>query len=299
MSSFPRRPARRADLQEVAELVATLDLELEGRSDYTVADLEDEWRDIDPERDAWVWEDGAGIAAYGTVELRGDVGRSDGYVHPRAWGRGLGAALVAELEEELRRRGAARVHNATLFTDPRAQELLRNAGYGEVRRFWQMRIELAAPPAPPRWPEGVTTERLDLADLAEFHEAFEDAFADHWTHERSSLERFRHRHVEAEGFDPMLWRVVRGEGGEIVAGTVCHPERMGAAWISGLFTRRACRGRGLGSALLADAFGTFWERGLRTIGLGVDAQSDTGAQRLYERAGMHVHLGAIVFEKTL
>jgi len=31
----------------------------------------------------------------------------------------------------------------------------------------------------------------------------------------------------------------------------------------------------------------------------VDAQSDTGAQRLYERVGMHVHWGAVVFEKAV
>ena len=35
------------------------------------------------------------------------------------------------------------------------------------------------------------------------------------------------------------------------------------------------------------------------MGLGVDAQSDTGAQRLYERVGMRVHWSAVLFEKVL
>jgi hypothetical protein len=35
------------------------------------------------------------------------------------------------------------------------------------------------------------------------------------------------------------------------------------------------------------------------IALGVDAQNETGATRLYERAGMQVHWSATVFERAL
>jgi len=35
------------------------------------------------------------------------------------------------------------------------------------------------------------------------------------------------------------------------------------------------------------------------VGLGVDAQNETGATRLYERAGMTVHWSATAFEKAL
>ena len=55
----------------------------------------------------------------------------------------------------------------------------------------------------------------------------------------------------------------------------------------------------MGAALLADAFGRFWERGERIVGLGVDAASDTGAFRLYERAGMAPTLGWVLYEKAL
>jgi mycothiol synthase len=55
----------------------------------------------------------------------------------------------------------------------------------------------------------------------------------------------------------------------------------------------------VGAALLGDAFSRFWERGERTVGLGVDAASDTGAFRLYERAGMAPALGWAVYEKEL
>jgi ribosomal protein S18 acetylase RimI-like enzyme len=55
----------------------------------------------------------------------------------------------------------------------------------------------------------------------------------------------------------------------------------------------------VGAALLADAFWRFWERGERNVGLGVDATNDTGAFRLYERAGMTPALGWVVYEKAL
>jgi GNAT superfamily N-acetyltransferase len=63
--------------------------------------------------------------------------------------------------------------------------------------------------------------------------------------------------------------------------------------------RRPWRKHGLGLALLHHAFGEFYRRGTREIGLGVDAQSLTGATRLYERAGMHALLHYDSYEKEL
>jgi hypothetical protein len=50
---------------------------------------------------------------------------------------------------------------------------------------------------------------------------------------------------------------------------------------------------------LCDAFGRFWERGERSVGLSVDAASDTGAFRLCQRAGMAPVLGWVIDEKEL
>ena len=88
-------------------------------------------------------------------------------------------------------------------------------------------------------------------------------------------------------------------GGEIAAGTICTGHTYGGGWVHTLFTRRPWRKRGLGAALLRDAFARFWERGERSIGLGVDAANETGAFRLYERAGMSPVLGWTVYEKKL
>ncbi len=298
MSSWRPRPTRRDDAPAIAELVTALDRALLGRSDYSLDELHEEWTELDVENDSWVVEDDGRLVAYGTIGRHDEHWRIDGYVDPAAWGRGVGGALVDALEAEGRARGAERVQNAVLVADLRAQELLAARGYREVRRFQQMRIELDAAPAAPRWPDGLAVARFAPGDAEAFHAALEDAFADHWQHTFVPFEDWRRQELERDGHDPSLWCVVR-DGGEVVAGTVCRPERLGAGWISRVFTRWPWRGRGLGEALVRQAFSDFWERGQPIVGLGVDTQNTTGALRLYERLGMHVHWGAAVFEKDL
>ena len=298
MSSFRRKPVAPADAPTVVELVRALDEALLGSSDYTAADLDDEWRTFDAAANAWLLLDGEAPVAYAQVDDRTDPPRADGYVHPDHFGRGAGAAIVAQTEEELRGRGATTVRNAVLLADTRAQELMQGQGYREARRFSQMRIELEVPPPLPSWPAGVVVAAFHERDAERFHAAYEDAFADHWGHTRRPFEEWRADHMAGDDYAPDLWTVVRADG-EIVAGSMLVRERNGVAWVSRLFTVRDWRRRGLGEALLHDAFGKFWRAGRNVVGLGVDAQSDTGANRLYERVGMHVHWGAVVYEKAL
>ena len=58
-------------------------------------------------------------------------------------------------------------------------------------------------------------------------------------------------------------------------------------------------GRGLGLALLRHAFGEYRRRGIKRVALSVDAESVTGAPRLYSRAGMNVTNNYIVYQREL
>jgi ribosomal protein S18 acetylase RimI-like enzyme len=69
--------------------------------------------------------------------------------------------------------------------------------------------------------------------------------------------------------------------------------------VGSLAVRRPWRRRGLGEALLRDAFLRFAERGKRSAGLGVDAENTTGAVALYERVGMHVVRRSDTWERTV
>ena len=64
--------------------------------------------------------------------------------------------------------------------------------------------------------------------------------------------------------------------------------------------RRPWRGRGLGRALLREAFAELRRRGLPRAYLGVDSENPTGAMGLYESVGMRPKRRRhLVFEKDL
>lgn len=228
----------------------------------------------------------------------GELWRAEGYVHPDALGRGIGKLIATGLEEDAARRGARRVQNSVLEPDSSAHELLESLGYGAVRVFRELRIELEAPPPAPEWPEGLGVVPFDPErDAVEFH-AHQEAFADHWDYTPRDFESWSKSHLASERFDPTLWCVVRAGDG-IAAGMICTGDTYGGNWVHALFTRRPWRKQGVGATLLGDSFGRFWERGEHSVGLGVDAANDSGAFRLYERAGMAPKLGWVMYEKEL
>lgn len=292
-------PGMAADAAAVTEIVAALESSLYGQSTFCEADLAEEWAGLDLEQDVRVIRDGDRVVGYGVVREHGEPWRVEGYVHPEALGRGIGTLIATELEADAAERGARRVQNGVLEADGPARTLLESLGYDAVRVFREMRIELDAPPPAPEWPDGLRVMAFDPEHAArEFHAAHQEAFADHWDHTPRAFGSWSKLHLGSERFDPALWCVVRAVD-EIAAGTICTADTYGGGFVHALFTRRPWRGQGVGAALLADAFGRFWKRGERSVGLGVDAASGTGAFRLYERAGMAPALGWVVFEKTL
>jgi mycothiol synthase len=104
--------------------------------------------------------------------------------------------------------------------------------------------------------------------------------------------------VRRADFDPSLWFLAM-DGDEIAGAALCHLRPDNSAWVNTVAVRRPWRKRGLATALLQEAFGTFYQRKLHTAALGVDAESLTGATRVYERAGMHVTLRVATYQKIL
>ncbi len=292
-------PALPTDAAAVTELCVAHEIAMYGHTTFSQADLEEEWADLDLEADVRVVRDGERVVGYGAVRERGEPWRVEGYVHPDAFGRGLGTRIANELEAYAVEAGARRLQNSVIEADSAARDLLESLGYDAVRVFREMRIGLAAPPAVPEWPDGLRVEAFDPErDARAVHAAHQEAFADHWDYTPRDFRTWSKSHLHSERFDPALWCVVRA-GDEIAAGAICTADTYGGGWIHVLFTRRPWRRKGVGAALLADAFGRFWERGERSVGLGVDAANDTGAFRLYERAGMAPFLGWVVYEKAL
>jgi len=294
------RPLAEADLEAVAAFVAADEERLFGRpSRLGVSDVRAWLGSTDLERDSRLYEEAGEIAAVGWVVLHtGGTGVAVGIVGQDYQGRGLGGALVERAESRTRDAGRSRIHQVALAADVRAPALFSSFGYREVRRFWEMAIELDSPPPAPVVPDGMQIDTFAEAEARAFHDALEEAFQDHWEHHPRPFEEWWGEKRGAPDYDPTLWFVVR-DGEELAAVARNDPNRNGGGWIGALGVRRPWRGRGLGKALLLHSFGEFHRRGVTRVGLGVDAENPTGATKLYETVGMHVDLEQVVYEKEL
>ncbi|HZT85610.1 MAG TPA: GNAT family N-acetyltransferase [Gaiellaceae bacterium] len=288
------------DLPAVASFLAEDETRLFGRpSRVGLADVNAWLAHVDLERDTWLCEEGGRIAALAWVEADDDPGFAIGVVHPDRQGRGLGSRLLELTEARLRELGVERVHSVSLAPDRAAPRLLTARGYREVRRFWEMTIELGPEPPPaPVLPDGLRIEPFSHDSARAFHAALEEAFAEHWENRPESFESWWERQAAKPDHDPSLWFLVR-DGDEVAAATRNDPERSGGGWIGSIGVRPGWRGRGLAKALLLHSFREFHRRGRRRVGLGVDSENATGATQLYESVGMSVDQEQVVWEKVL
>jgi len=283
------------DAPAIDELVTAADVAVQGWSESSESELLGWWRMMDLEQNSWVLHDGDSIHACAVAFVHGDTLELDGFVHPDAQGRGLGAWLVAQARERARELSLPKLYVFSLAGDARAHRLFEQFGMRELRRFYRMLIELEGPPPEPEWPEGLCVDTFRLEDAEAFHAAMGEAFADEWNFVHMPFEQwYELRLVKDPDFDPTLWFIVR-DGDEIAAVVRNEPDRSGAGFVGAIGVRKPWRQRGLGLALLRHTFGEFYRRGQPRIALGVDADNPTGATRLYERAGMHVAYEAVAF----
>jgi len=293
---------------ESLALLQATDREVYGASDWTEAELREEWDGIDLERDAWLVElDGRLAGVMHLCERRGATFISDGCVHPELRGRGVGSALLDLVEARALERTSeapaeARIalHNAHLVGDAGAPVLLAGKGFSPVRTFFRMVADLDKVDLAPAWPEGIDVRPLDVdAHGRLLHAADEEAFAQEWGYTPKPYDTWAKRIFEKAQFDPALV-VVAWAGDDIAGFSLNYAKRMGDwGWVGVLGVAPAWRRRGLGLALLRESFRRFRETGETVAALGVDSQNPTGATRLYERAGMRLLWRADVWEKEL
>lgn len=294
------RPITPDDFPALAAFLAEDETHLFGRpSRLGVADITAWLAGPDLPHDTWLYEEDGRLVSVGWVEKHDDTGVAIGIVHRERRGRGLGSELVDRSEERLRALGVGRIHAVTIAPDVAAEPLLTGRGYREVRRFWEMTIELGDDPPPAlRLPDGFRIEPFSPEQARAFHDALEEAFAEHWEFQPTPFEQWWERQIARPDHDPSLWFLVRADE-DVVAATRNDPERSGGGWIGAIGVRSAWRGRGLAKALLLHSFREFHRRGQRRVGLGVDAENTTGATKLYESVGMVVDSEQVVWEKEL
>jgi len=231
--------------------------------------------------------------------------RTDGYVHPKFTGLGIGTTLMRAVEVRARKdiplaAPDARVYiQSTLDShDKEGRNIHESEGYSPVRFHWIMQIDLkTAPPVVPL-PDGIELRPFIKGEHERaVWEADTEAFRDHWGNHEYTFDEWKTDSMGMSDIDPSLWMIAWD--GDQIAGVSLNRYRMGIGWIRRLSVRWPWRKKGLGYSLLLRSFGEFYRRGTKTIGLGVDAQSPTGATRLYIKAGMHTSSELVTYEKEL
>lgn len=289
-----RRPSD-ADAPAVVDLINAVDAHDYGDVDMDIGDIREEWAALDLQTDAWLVEsaNGAELIGYASLTNKAKVQlRASVCVRPEQRRRGVGSELVRLVEERANEQVPLAPADARVLlvgwlkgsSEPQMR-WARGLAYEFRRRFLRMRIEMTEPPPEPSWPDGISVRTYRPEDARRVFEVVEEAFSDDWGHVPGSFEDWMRR-TGREDFDPSLWWL-GVQGDEIVGTSLCETMADGG-WVSSLCVRRPWRNRGLARAILLHSFAQFWKRNRRTVSLRVDADSLTGATRVYESVGMYV-----------
>ncbi len=290
---FTVRPPTLDDIDAINHLIMACSIAEDGTAAFAETYQRSDWElpGFQRETDAWIVNAPDGrIAGYASVWPRG-VGRfrAESYIHPEQRNQGIETVLLQLSEtraQQLARSLPADLPATLLYkissANTAARQLLERHGYTHLYHNWQMLIQLDEAPQPPVWPSGVTVRScLPGQDERRIYEVTKEAFADPMTFEEWAIVR-----LQPKKFQPDLW-FLASVGAEVAGVALgCYLHEMG--WVSILAVRAPWRKQGLGMALLRYAFGEFYRRGTRQVGLSVDSQNASGATRLYERAGMRV-----------
>jgi mycothiol synthase len=262
----------------------------------------------DPRTDAFVaaFDDGTLAGARDVRPTgRGDEGvpifESWGNVHPSARGSDVGgrllAAALARVETaiaELGRREAI-VQARCAAGDAETRATFAAHGLEYARDLLTMeRRHLGGLPEP-SFPAGIVVRSYRTGeDDAAWVAAFNEAFADHWGRFMGMSPAQWAHYLHDPEFKPEL-SLVATDGAEITGFCHCRIDgelnaqtgrRVGMIRYVGV--RPRWRRRGLGEALTVAGLRALAAAGMERATLGVDAESVTGAHRLYERLGFVV-----------
>jgi mycothiol synthase len=312
------RPARLDDVESVCAVCNAWAMRMEGMSTHDVEEERVDWQvpGFDLETDSVVVQADGSLIAYASVwDTSEPHVRVGGFyrVRPDYDDPDLEEALLLWLESRARQAielapPEARViltHGA-FSKDRDRKELLSRHGYGLVRHFVRLRIELAEPPGAPKIPAGIVIRPFDpKTDLRPTVSAVREAFRDHWGHVERDLDeelaQWTHWVHADPDFDPSVWHLAC-DGDEVVGaslGSTKRPEAENLAYIFTIAVRQAWRNRGIARALLLHSFSAFYERGKTVVDLDADAANLTGAMRLYESVGMRHVWQNDAYEKEL
>jgi mycothiol synthase len=224
----------------------------------------------------------------------------EGHVRPSHRRRGIGRELLDRLAEVARAQHVERCPELSLLLKVPVHAvnvghtaLVTAAGYVPARWFFDMRVGLADEPPGLVIPDGLTAEPYSDGIDEELRIANNEVFAEHWGSSPSDQPYWQVHMTKNPAFVRDLCVVLRDDAsGEIAAHIMSYytpaPTDHRELWIGQVGTRKAWRGRGIATALLATVLRQARASAYETVGLAVDADNATGAFGVYERCGFAV-----------
>ncbi len=186
-----------------------------------------------------------------------------------------------------------------------ALALFEQNGFSADYSMWHMGIDLTTAPILPTLSPEIVIRPYNAATEAEAVVHIQDlSFADHRGYVpepfEALMEEWRHWTFDNPHFDPN-GLIVAEIDGQLVGSVLCEAPQDNdeKGYIFGLGVLPAYRGRGIGKALLLACFQYYYGIGRNRVELTVDAESLTGAQRIYQNVGMSVFRRDIWYKKTL
>jgi ribosomal protein S18 acetylase RimI-like enzyme len=301
------RPATLDDVPGILDLMIASDIAALGEPDST-ADLVEQIL-CAPNTEAVVVTDGAGrIVGSGALlnETRADRDNIDVYVYPDEGAPAL-TPLVRWAVDGVARRAAAwgrpvlTARCALIATEVALVDALTAEGFGFVKRYARMRVDLPSPVATKA--DGVTIRLFAHDDPGErltFHRILQEAFADTPDFTASTPEDWWAKIDALPSVDWSEWWIALVDGvpaGVLQSDTVGVEQ--GEGWVKNLAVRREYRSRGIAKALLSTAFVEYAAKGRTRAGLGVDLTNPTGAYDLYRAVGMYPAFEADMYERVV
>jgi mycothiol synthase len=315
---FSRRPLAPGDVRDWVALLTAIQ-DADGSDEFpSEQDLREAFGrpDEDFPRGSLAIYDGPIMVGYGVLTSRSEAEpvhdmRYEGGVHPSYRGRGIGGELLDWAEK-----AAVPLHNdrhpgrplslssGCLSSNAAAVALHEQRGYQPVRWFHSMVRDLTAAIPELVAPAGVRIVGYQ-PDMAEHARLIRnESFRDHWGSTETTAERWAH-FLASDAFRPGF-SFLAYEGSEPLGMLMSHEHEAYNTktghrdlHISLVGTRAAGRKRGIATALLTTAMSAARADGYDQASLGVDADSLTGAVRLYEHLGFTVALTWTAYRKRL
>jgi len=291
-----------SDIRSVLDLLVRRDIRDFGEADSDLEDLTHEWGQIDLARDAWLaFAPSGALVGYASVLPWTSGLRYDVAVDPSWDSDDLGRVLLQRCEQRRIALSQDRadaealvIHCYTAESDRRQRATLEEAGFAFAMLHRQMQIEMHDVPLAPRWEYGIDCRTfVPGRDECAVHALIQEAF-DRPGRRPHPFDAWREFMMRPDIFEPDLWFLAEVDA-QLVGACLCF-RYSDLGWVRQLAVAQPWRRRGVGSALLQQAFGQFWMRGCRRVGLTVAAQN-AGAFAFYQSVGMRAIRQYVEYQK--